>query len=1146
MLIKIGFNKFTKQIERSLEGCIEDDGLGRSVGIYAVLLTGLVQAAEKAAPTSNAKKATDFDWSHLKLPLIEGIKRIFGLELGRVVDVQTDREAIVSNLVKSLHLLIESPAGLKQPGLKKAVQECWVLAVTRHDYVQGMKTIMLQDLNYYEVLMEPMAEFVAQLAQVQDNPPLVSELLAQLGHHRFSTSESGSVKIVSIFLTALGRLAPREALRNITSFINHLDCESYVMRMGMVEIIGALIGYLGEQDVKTDQIKTQIKSFLAVLEERLMDINAFVRAKVIHIFTETLRNGSLPISQRARVLSAVTGRISDKSSNVRRKAIQILGEFLRTHPFCVEGGELSLSYFYGRLEEIDKLIASSSVSPLEEDASASVSMSDIGDMDEPQRLFDPAKISTLLLQKRYYTDATQFVRHLESVIPTLCQLLSSTVKTEVVDVIDFFVEAYLYRLDGAEVGIRRMMHLVWERDLSYEDGTKHSIKEYLFEAYKKIYLETGDHLSGKAKCDQVALNLTSMLQGASMSELTSLEPIIHAMVEKRWVSDGVVQSLFGLFSDPEKRRPALIILSMMSTLKSSTILPKMDLIIKAGFSPNTDPITAQYTLMAVRSLAGEGNGRLPVENLIFSKIIDFVRLSCTSLPWFEPISEAIKTIYGLCETPSKLVEPLIQELFNEIFSQMEDTVNVNMMSRLLHIVGQVASCESKHLDTVERHWKAANGVKASQTELEQIGGATAEDDFTDLIGQVRDHELLYGQDSLLSLFGPLVVFITSNNAEFNDPTLQRVATLVLAKFMAISSAYCQENLALFLTILDKSPDATIRSNLVIAFGDLVQSFARIIDENIGYLFARLDDPDAGVRRNTLLVLTHLTLTGLIKVKGQIGEIAKCILDEDERIGSLACLFFHELASKDPAIIYNHVPDILSSLTSSTAALSEQDFQHIMHFVMDFIKKERQMESLLEKLCQRFRHCSTPRQARDLAYCLSLVSYNSERSFRKLVEAFPLYQDKLEDYGTFRLFADILHKAKKTCRGGAFSNAAAEKDGKPVVSSSATEVKSLFEDFESKLLRFAGQHDGTMRDDGEEEDDPEADVFNPRSRASQKLKKKAVRAKKFQLPSTDEEDEEDAGLQSGGMDEEVESGEEALPQPKVREKIKFSRKQGFVI
>lgn len=36
---------------------------------------------------------------------------------------------------------------------------------------------------------------------------------------------------------------------------------------------------------------------------------------------------------------------------------------------------------------------------------------------------------------------------------------------------------------------------------------------------------------------------------------------------------------------------------------------------------------------------------------------------------------------------------------------------------------------------------------------------------------------------------------------------------------------------------------------------------------------------------------------MVKVKGQISELAVCIVDSDERIAGLAKLFFHELAKK---------------------------------------------------------------------------------------------------------------------------------------------------------------------------------------------------------------------------------------------------------
>ena len=54
------------------------------------------------------------------------------------------------------------------------------------------------------------------------------------------------------------------------------------------------------------------------------------------------------------------------------------------------------------------------------------------------------------------------------------------------------------------------------------------------------------------------------------------------------------------------------------------------------------------------------------------------------------------------------------------------------------------------------------------------------------------------------------------------------------------------------------------------------------------------------------VLTHLILNDMIKVKGQISEMATCIVDHDERISNLAKLFFHELSRKVQHIIGDNI------------------------------------------------------------------------------------------------------------------------------------------------------------------------------------------------------------------------------------------------
>ena len=64
---------------------------------------------------------------------------------------------------------------------------------------------------------------------------------------------------------------------------------------------------------------------------------------------------------------------------------------------------------------------------------------------------------------------------------------------------------------------------------------------------------------------------------------------------------------------------------------------------------------------------------------------------------------------------------------------------------------------------------------------------------------------------------------------------------------------------------------------------------------------------------------------------------------------------------------------------------------------------------MEKLCQRFRLSEDPRQWRDIAFCLSLLPFKSERSVKKLIEGLQFYRDKLHEETVFNRFTEILAK-----------------------------------------------------------------------------------------------------------------------------------------
>mmetsp|Transcript_29630 Transcript_29630/g.74361 ORF Transcript_29630/g.74361 Transcript_29630/m.74361 type:complete len:152 (-) Transcript_29630:531-986(-) len=71
-------------------------------------------------------------------------------------------------------------------------------------------------------------------------------------------------------------------------------------------------------------------------------------------------------------------------------------------------------------------------------------------------------------------------------------------------------------------------------------------------------------------------------------------------------------------------------------------------------------------------------------------------------------------------------------------------------------------------------------------------------------------------------------------------------------------------------------DGPIRSNLVIACGDLFVRFPNSLEPWTGHLYQVLGDPDVRVRKNAVMVITHLILNDMMKVKGHIAAMAICL------------------------------------------------------------------------------------------------------------------------------------------------------------------------------------------------------------------------------------------------------------------------------
>lgn len=878
-----------------------------------------------------------------------------------------------------------------------------------------------------------MAEFLHILAEQYDYPQLVDEILRELSNKEFNSNDTRGPKSVSSFIVKLSELAPRLVIKQMTMLAKQLDSESYALRCSLIEVCGNLLAYLSKQEERGDNHKSQLNAFFDVLEERFLDVNPYCRCRTIQVYVKLCDLEQKFPKRRQKAAELAARSLEDKSSNVRRNAIKLLGSLIKTHPFSImHGSQLSLKEWNARLAAVDAEL--NALKPAEEtpglaDKTVDTALLDDAtaiEPDSPQKqvpMTDEQKIaavkkaqedaatseamSKLTLTRRYYVEALKFIEVLHGATTTVCQLLGSKNKSEVIEAMDYFEIGDAYNIEQNKLGIRRMLRLIWTKGNSDEGK---GVQNHLIECYKRLFFEAPDSYNGNDAANYIARNMISLTFGATPAELTSLEQLLSTMMKSNHISELVVQKLWQVYGvqkreiSKSQRRGAIIVLGMLATAKPEIVVGEMETMLRIGLGSlgRSDLQLAKYTCIALRRINPTGrqaketkvqSSKLSNDHAVLGKLAAIIEVESDNKEWYGVAEQAISAIYTLSRHPDSLCSEILRRKTRLVFQQRTvktpepDEMELDKsqpssptadspeeaeeqaepmeaaapeekklkgsvaLSQLLFIVGHVAIKQIVHLELCELDFKrrkadaekskpvaeapADKAAKEAADDLDMIGGTT-EDDFTEAMSHIRERELLYGDKSLLANFGPLVSEICSNNTTYKDRNLQAAATLCLAKLMCVSSEYCETNLPLLITILERSKDPITRSNVVIALGDMAVCFNHLIDENTDFLYRRLNDKDASVKRTCLMTLTFLILAGQVKVKGQLGEMAKCLEDDDKRIADLSRMFFTELSTKDNAV-YNHFVDMFS-LLSAEKELEEDSLKRILKFLAGFIEK----------------------------------------------------------------------------------------------------------------------------------------------------------------------------------------------------------------
>ncbi|NWY02789.1 CND1 protein, partial [Nothoprocta ornata] len=690
---------------------------------------------------------------------------------------------------------------------------------------------------------------------------------------------------------------------------------------------------------------------------------------------------------------------------------------------------------------------------------------------------------------QYLQDAYNFSVKITEALGLVSKMMYENSVSVVQEAIEFFVTVSQFSVPQAVLGVRRMLPLVWSKEAG--------VKEAVLSAYRRLYLSpAGD--SERARAQSLVRSLSLIMVDASLGTLQCLEEIISEFVQKDEIKPAVTQLLWEQFTGKcpcslLERRAAVLLLGMMARGKPEIIGSNLDVLVTIGFSEKVceDYRLAQEVCRAISKLASNPKPalgrnaapfRLPQSHALFSSLSEAVSrgFAQPSGHWIPFMEAAITLTYQLAEGAEEICARILHECSQQALEKLQDAdgqkaepgaspssvadgasgLPTFLLMHLVSLVGQVAIQQVAYLEvsvstelrrrrilgeeqkakqqrsegSAKKHRPQSTGNETTMEEELGLVGASADDTEAELIRSICETELL-DDKHLISAFVPLVLKICNNPGLYNDPALSAAAALALGKVCMISSEFCDSHLRLLFTMMEKSTLPGVRSNLMIAAGDLAIRFPNLVEPWTPHLYARLRDPCQNVRQTAGLVMTHLILKDMVKVKGQVSEMAALLMDPEEAIVGLAQNFFSELSNKAtlcPAqgnAIYNLLPDIISRLSDPECGVDEESFRTIMRHLFSYITKDKQTESLVEKLCQRFRTARTERQYRDLSHCLTLLPL-TERGLHKLQDNFDCFADKLQDPAVYSCFQAVLLRFRRAV--------------------SKTESKALAEELEQKL------------------------------------------------------------------------------------------------
>lgn len=120
---------------------------------------------------------------------------------------------------------MENEGYMKVAQIRLGVYKAISLAVKHHGHSVSAQISIMQNLQYYDHLAEPMAECLFVLASQYDHTQLCDDILRDIAGKSFNGHDTRGPRHFARFLVKLGEHLPRAILKQLSLLLAHLDSE---------------------------------------------------------------------------------------------------------------------------------------------------------------------------------------------------------------------------------------------------------------------------------------------------------------------------------------------------------------------------------------------------------------------------------------------------------------------------------------------------------------------------------------------------------------------------------------------------------------------------------------------------------------------------------------------------------------------------------------------------------------------------------------------------------------------------------------------------------------------------------------------------------------------------------------------------------